>query len=114
MVSQEGLSVRGRFKRQPHVKLCAIRTRAEVDFSVMPFDNDPVADNQAKSRAGAALGCEEGHRKDVRPDLGRDSTAIVRDLDEKKLAVAARTDIDATRPPDGVNCIIDEVRPHLI
>jgi hypothetical protein len=37
MVSQEGLSVRGRFKRQPHVKLCAIRTRAEVDFSVMPL-----------------------------------------------------------------------------
>ena len=51
MVSQEGLSVRGRFKRQPHVKLCAIRTRAEVDFSVMPFDDDPVADNQAESRA---------------------------------------------------------------
>ena len=35
MVSQEGLSVRGRFKRQPHIKLCAIE---EVDFSVMPFD----------------------------------------------------------------------------
>ena len=47
----ERLSVRGRFKRQPHVKLCAIRTRAEVDFSVMPFDDDPVADNQAESRA---------------------------------------------------------------
>jgi hypothetical protein len=45
------LSVRGRFKRQPHVKLCAIRTRAEVDFSVMPFDDDSVADNQAESRA---------------------------------------------------------------
>jgi hypothetical protein len=51
MVSQEGLSVRRRFKRQPHVKLCAIGTRAEVDFSVMPFDDDPVADNQAESRA---------------------------------------------------------------
>ena len=47
----ERLSVRGRFKRQPHIKLCAIRTRAEVDFSVMPFDDDPVADNQAESRA---------------------------------------------------------------
>ena len=47
----ERLSVRGRFKRQPHTKLCAIRTRAEVDFSVMPFDDDPVADNQAESRA---------------------------------------------------------------
>ena len=45
------LSVRGRFKRQPHVKLCAIRTRGEVDFSVMPFDDDPVADHQAESRA---------------------------------------------------------------
>jgi hypothetical protein len=47
----ERLSVRGRFKRQPHIKLCAIRTRAEVDFAVMPFDDDPVADNQAESRA---------------------------------------------------------------
>ena len=47
----ERLSVRGRFKRQPHIKLCAIRTRAEVDFSVMPFDDDPVADNQAESGA---------------------------------------------------------------
>ena len=47
----EGLSVRGRFKRQPHVKLCAIGARAEVDFSVMPFDDDPVADNQAESGA---------------------------------------------------------------
>ena len=26
--------MRGRFKRQPHIKLCAIGTRAEVDFSV--------------------------------------------------------------------------------
>jgi hypothetical protein len=47
----ERLSVRGRFKGQPRIKLCAIRTRAEVDFSVMPFDDDPVADNQAESRA---------------------------------------------------------------
>ena len=47
----ERLSVRRRFKRQPHIKLCAIGTRAEVDFSVMPFDDDPVADNQAESRA---------------------------------------------------------------
>ena len=45
------LRVRGRFKRQPHIKLCAIRTRAEVDFSVVTFDDDPVADNQSKSRA---------------------------------------------------------------
>jgi hypothetical protein len=47
----ERLSVRGRLKWQPHIKLCAIGTRAEVDFSVMPFDDDPVADNQAESRA---------------------------------------------------------------
>jgi hypothetical protein len=106
--------VREQLKRQPHVKLCAIRTRAEVDFSVMPFDHDPVADNQAKSCAEAALGCEEGHRKDVGLGLWRDSTAIVSDLDEKKLAVAARAHVDATRPIDGVNCIVDEVRPHLI
>ena len=51
MVSQEGLSVRGGFKRQPHVKLCAIGTRAEVDFSVMTFDDDSMADHQAESRA---------------------------------------------------------------
>jgi len=78
--------------------LCAIRTRAEVDFSVMSFDDDPVGDYQAKSRAGAALGCEEGQRKDVGPGLWRDSTAIVRDLNEKKLAVAARAHVDATLP----------------
>ena len=103
--------MRGRFKRQLHIKLCAIRTRAEVDFSVMPFDDDSVADYQAESRAGAALGCEEGQRKDVGLGLWRNSTAIVRDFNKKKLAVAARADIDATRPADGVNCIIDEVRP---
>jgi hypothetical protein len=104
--------VPGRFRRQPHAKLRAIRTRAEVDFSVMPFDDDPVGDNQAESRARAALGCEEGHCKDVRPGLWRDSTAIVRDLNEKKLAIAARADIDTTRPADGVNRILDEVGPH--
>jgi hypothetical protein len=49
--SNNALSVRGRFKRQPHVKLCAIRTRAEVDFSVMPFDDDSVGDDESKSRA---------------------------------------------------------------
>ena len=103
--------MRRRFKRQPHIKLCVIRTRAEVDFSVMMFDDDSVADDKAKSRACAALGCEEGHRKDVLPDLWRDSTAIVRDLNEKKLAVAACADIDATRPANGVDCIVDEVRP---
>ena len=67
----------------------------------MPFDDDPVADNQAESRASAALGCEEGHRKDVGPGFWRDSTAIVRDLNEKKLAVAPRADVDASRPADG-------------
>ena len=59
----------------------------------MPFDDDSVGDDKSKSRAGAALGCEEGHRKDVGPGLWQDSTAIVRDLNEKKLAVAARADI---------------------
>ena len=34
-----------------HTKLCAIRNCAEVDFSAMPFDDDPVADHQAESRA---------------------------------------------------------------
>ena len=47
----------------------------------------------------------------MRPGLWRDSTAIVGDLNEKKLAVATRAHIDATRPPEGVNCIVDEVRP---
>ena len=47
----------------------------------------------------------------MRPGLWSDSTAIVRDLNEKKLAVAARADVDATRPANGVNCISDEVRP---
>ena len=106
--------MRRRFKRQPHIKLCAIRSRAEVDFSVMTFDDDSVADNQAKSRAGTALGREEGHREDVGLGLRRDSTAIVRNLNKKKLAVAARADIDATRPTDGVNRIVDEVRPDLV
>ena len=41
----------GRFKRQPQIKLCAIRSRAEVDFSVMPFDDDSMADHQDESRA---------------------------------------------------------------
>ena len=45
------LSVRRRFKRQSHVKLCAIRTGGEVDFSVMPFHDDSMADHQAESRA---------------------------------------------------------------
>jgi hypothetical protein len=73
-----------------------------------------VADNQAESRAGAVPGCEEGHRKDVRPSLWRNATAIVRDLNEKKLAVATLARVDATRPTDGVNGIVDEVRPDLI
>jgi hypothetical protein len=80
----------------------------------MTFDDDSVADNQAKSRAGTALGREEGHREDVGLGLRRDSTAIVRNLNKKKLAVAARADIDATRPADGVNRIVDEVRPDLV
>ena len=88
--------MRGRFKRQPHIKLCAIGTRAEVDFSVMPFEDDPLANNQAESRACAALGCEEAPSKDVRPGLWRDSTAIVRDINEKKLAIAPRAHIDTT------------------
>ena len=50
----------------------------------------------------------------MRPGLWRDSTAVVSDLNEKKLAVAARADIDVTRSTDGVNCIIDEVRPNLV
>jgi hypothetical protein len=45
------LSVRRRFKRQPHTKLCAIGTCAEVDFSVMTFDDGSVGDDESKSRA---------------------------------------------------------------
>jgi hypothetical protein len=50
----------------------------------------------------------------VGPDLWRNATAIVSNPNEKELAVAARADIDATRRPNGANCIIDEVRPHLV
>jgi integrase len=46
----------------------------------------------------------------VRPDFGRDATAIVGDRNEKKLAVAARAEINATRPADGVNGVVNEVR----
>jgi hypothetical protein len=45
----------------------------------------------------------------VRPGLWRDSTAIVRDFNEEKFAVAAGADIDATRPADGINGIVDAV-----
>jgi hypothetical protein len=53
-------------------------------------------------------------RKDKRLGLGRDTTPIVGDFNEKELAVAARADIDATRSADGVNCIVNEVRPDLV
>ena len=57
------LSVRGRFKRQPHIKLCAIRTRAEVDLSVMPFDDDPVANDKSKSVPDPPLVVKKGTAK---------------------------------------------------
>jgi hypothetical protein len=41
--------MRWQSKRQSHVKLCAIGTRAEIDFPVMPFDDDSVADIQSKA-----------------------------------------------------------------
>jgi hypothetical protein len=57
--------------------LRAARTGAEVNFSVMPFDDDPVGDNESQSRARPALGGDERNGKDERPGLGRNSIAIV-------------------------------------
>jgi hypothetical protein len=45
------LGSRGRFERQPHVKLRAIGACAGTDFSVMPFNDDSVGDDESKSRA---------------------------------------------------------------
>jgi len=45
----KALSVRGRFKWQPNFKSGSLRTCVEVDFAVMPFDDDPVADNEPKA-----------------------------------------------------------------
>jgi hypothetical protein len=44
------LTLRG-LKRESHAETSAIRAGAKVDFSVMPFDDDPVTDHQAESGA---------------------------------------------------------------
>jgi hypothetical protein len=56
----KALSVRGRFKWQPNFKSGSLRTCVEVDFAVMPFDDDPAADNEPKARSQPTLRCKEG------------------------------------------------------
>ena len=44
----------------------------------------------------------------------RNAAAVVGNLNEEKLAVAARADLDATRATHGINRIVNEVRPNLV
>src|ERR1700704_1758062 len=96
-----------RFEGQPNEKLRAVRTGAKVNFPVMPFHDDPMTYHQSEPGSRAALGGKKGHEKDMRLRLSRDSTAVVGDLDEEKLAIAPRANIDTTGALDRIDRVVD-------
>ena len=50
-----------RFEGQSHAKAGAVRARAELDFSMMAFHNDPMAYDQPEPGSRAALGRKKGY-----------------------------------------------------
>ena len=92
------------FQTAAHVKLRAARTGAEVNFSVMPFDDDPVGDNESRSVPDRPLVVTKGTAK----MSGRASGGIpppLSAISTKKLALRAGCGRRCGRSVHGVDSV---------
>src|SRR5215470_17639584 len=101
----------GHGKRHP--KLRTSRSRLQFNLSVMPLDQ-PSHDVEPKSRALAHRLCRKKRIEDSIADFGRDTRPIIDHADRYLIAFTAGGDFNLATLVDGIQGVIDKVRPDLI
>ncbi len=100
-------------ERQHDPKLRPARLRLDVDFAVVVADEAP---DDVEAQAGALphrLGGEE-RVEDALADLCGDAGPVVDDAHHHALMLAVRQHLDAARVGDGVEGVVDQIRPDLV
>src|SRR6185312_5106369 len=89
------------------------RLRLDGDFAVVVTDEAP---DDVEAKAGTQtdrLGGEE-RVEDPFADVGRNSRAVVDNPYGHTLMLAIRPHLDAARVGNGIERVVDEIRPNLI
>jgi len=89
-------------------------TRFHGDLAVVRIDNDPAYDVETESSAFAHLFGGEERIEDPRNQVARDARALIRDLDNHRVVVVACPDEDLPASVQGIDGVINEIRPDLI
>ena len=100
-------------ERKRDAKLGSARARLDLDLAVVVADQAP---DDVEAQAGALpdrLGGEE-RIEDALADLGRDAGSVVDDADDDALPLAVRRHLDAAGIRDGIERVVDQVRPDLV
>ena len=98
---------------QGDAELRSTRGRVDLDLGVVVADQAPD-DIEAQPRALADLLGGEERLEHARADVIWNARPVVYDADDDALAVAGRGDVDLARLGNGIERVVDQVRPDLI
>src|SRR5271156_3124919 len=98
---------------KPHLKTCVAGFRADSNTAPVLL-HDTLNRIEAKARTFAnSLRGEKGF-ENMRLDFGRNSRAVIGDLDHGAIVLAIGSNSKLALATHGVNRIVDDVRPNLI
>ena len=109
------MAVLGRTFRQwePYLKTCVPGFRIDLNAASMLL-HDSLNGVEAEAEAFSnSFGSEEGF-EDVRLYIGRDSGAVVGDLNHNAIVLAIGADSKLAFPAHRANGVVDDVGPNLI
>src|ERR1017187_9324034 len=80
----------------------------------MPVGHDAIAEDQAKSCAGADGFGGEKWLEQVRLDVGGDPGTVVHDFNNQLIVLKACSNGDSAGAFDSVDGIVNKIRPNLV
>jgi hypothetical protein len=99
---------------QPNFEACFAGPGFKFNFTAMTVAHDAIADDQAKTSAGADGLRREEWFEEMRLHVSRNSGAIVHNFNNDLIILQTRADADLSCAVHGVNGVVDEIGPDLI
>jgi hypothetical protein len=109
-----GVRAFGRVDRQPDFEASVTGTGFKFNLATMTVADDAVADDQAKAGAGADGLCGEKWLEHPRLDVRGNARSVVHDFNYQLVVLQTGADTDSAGTLYSVDCVINEIGPHLI
>src|SRR6266498_6129295 len=100
--------------RKTDHKMRFARCRLHRDLAAVTIDNDPADDVETQSGAFARLLGGDERIEDPGGQVGRNTWAVIPDIDNRYAVFVAGADGDLPAPLHCIDSIINEIRPHLV